>query len=112
MALSFKDDQILNKIISEIEFLQKYTKPLSLGLILDDEEKKRTIAMTLLNIGELASNLSKEFKKSNDAIPFREIIGMRNHAAHGYFALHFERIWETIQEDIPELKSKIIQLLT
>jgi uncharacterized protein with HEPN domain len=36
---------------------------------------------------------------------------MRNIIAHGYEKVNDERIWETVKEDIPELKSKVEGML-
>lgn len=63
--------------------------------------------MTLINIGELARLLSDKLKNSEKDIPFNEIIATRNIAAHGYFALNFEYVWDTIKVDIPDLKTKL-----
>ena len=40
-------------------------------------------------------------------IPWRAIIGMRNHIAHGYFELDADIIFEAIRNDIPSLQSVI-----
>lgn len=36
-------------------------------------------------------------------VPWKAIIGMRNHIAHGYFELDAELVFEAIQTDIPAL---------
>lgn len=41
-------------------------------------------------------------------IPWKAIIGMRNHIAHGYFELDADIVFEAVTTDIPPL-SKIIQ---
>ena len=111
MDKRFRDFQILGKILAEIEFLETYVRDLTLDIVLNSEEKKRTISMTFLNIGELANNLSTEFIKSETGIPFSLIINTRHRVAHGYHKLKFEVIWETIKRDIPELKNQVEKIL-
>ena len=41
-------------------------------------------------------------------IPWKAIIGMRNHIAHGYFELDADLVFEAVTTDIPPLL-KIIQ---
>lgn len=41
------------------------------------------------------------------AIPWRAIIGMRNHIAHGYFELDADLVFEAVKNDIPELSVAI-----
>lgn len=40
-------------------------------------------------------------------IPWRAIIGMRNHICHGYFELDADLIYEAVKYDIPRLKDTI-----
>ena len=43
-------------------------------------------------IGEAAKRLSEEVQKELSAIPWREVIGMRNHVTHEYFSVDFEEV--------------------
>ncbi len=58
-------------------------------------------------IGEAAAHISLETKNSHPDIPWTEIIGMRNRLVHGYFEVDIERVWGTVQDDLPRLISKI-----
>ena len=40
-------------------------------------------------------------------IPWRAIIGMRNHIAHGYFELDADLIFDAVKEEIPILRQTI-----
>ena len=40
-------------------------------------------------------------------IPWRAIIGMRNHIAHGYFELDADLVFDAVKEEIPVLKQTI-----
>ena len=58
-------------------------------------------------VGEAASRLSSEGIKMHREIPWKKIIGMRNRLVHGYFDINLKRIWETVQNDIPVLISRL-----
>ena len=71
--------------------------------------------MTLINIGELVKNLDDDIRTHHKTIPWREISGMRDIAAHKYQTLKMERVWNTVIKDIPEFKKhleKIIEDIT
>lgn len=68
-------------------------------------------AMCILQIGELANGLSNEYKEIHQTVPWKEVRGMRNILAHRYGTLDVEVLWETITEDIPELKHELRNLL-
>jgi uncharacterized protein with HEPN domain len=59
--------------------------------------------MAILTIGECANCLSDEFKTLHDQIEWVQIIAVRNIAAHGYWQLDMQQIWQAIEEDIPSL---------
>ena len=98
-------------MLDEISFLQTATKNISYESFIADEEKKRAISMTLINIGELARVLTDDLKNKATDIPFKEITATRNIAAHGYHALNFDYIWDTVKTDIPDLEKKVKALL-
>lgn len=68
-------------------------------------------AMLISAIGEGINNVNSklpEFLTSNmPEIPWREIVGMRNHIVHGYFDLNADIVLDTIKTGIPPLREAI-----
>ena len=62
-------------------------------------------------IGEGVNRINKvmpDFLNSNfPDIPWRAIVGMRNHIAHGYFELDADVVYEAVKTDIPPLANRI-----
>ena len=56
---------------------------------------------------EAANRLPDEFRSQYNRIPWNKIIGMRNVLIHEYDSIDLDRVWETIQKDIPELEGYI-----
>jgi uncharacterized protein with HEPN domain len=85
------------------------------GKRVEDLIQDRQLTLSLLKlveiIGEAASRVSKETQQQNDQVPWAEIIGMRNRLIHVYFDIDIDRIWDTVQLDIPELALKLKSLL-
>ncbi|MCM1122398.1 MAG: DUF86 domain-containing protein [Eubacterium sp.] len=72
----------------------------------NDLDFRNSVCMSLLQIGELTVHLSDEFRGSTkEEIYWPAIKGMRNVFAHGYGAIDYDRVWETVKEDIPMLLS-------
>ena len=63
--------------------------------------------MCIIQIGEFVSGLDDDFVKKYSDIPWRQIKGMRNIYAHDYDIIDNDIIWETITEEIPELREKL-----
>ena len=72
-----------------------------------DRMLKKAVGMSLLNIGELARELSETVKKRHPAIPWKSIVGLRNRAAHGYHSLVTRVLWEISTIDMLPFRQAI-----
>ena len=72
---------------------------------------KRAIGMTVINIGELVKNLTDDFRMTYNNIPWKEISGFRDIAAHKYKTLDMKIVYNTVKVDIVELKKNIENIL-
>ena len=72
---------------------------------LESSVYKNSMALCVLQIGELVTILSDDYKASKNSIEWKSIKGMRNVVAHKYGKFDFDVLWETVTEDIPKLKS-------
>jgi len=68
--------------------------------------------MCVVQIGELVSQLSDDIKRQNPAIPWRVIKDTRNFYVHAYGAIDIPSVWDTLNEDIPALKSACEEILS
>lgn len=62
-------------------------------------------------IGEACYKLTKEFRESHAEMDWDVIEGMRHVLVHDYYQIRPEQLWDTIQNDIPELKAYLERLL-
>ena len=72
---------------------------------------KNAVAMCILQIGELVSHLSDDFINKHTNMPWRQIKGMRNRAAHGYEDFDVDILWNTLKEDLPALNTYCNEIL-
>lgn len=101
----------LEDILNSIEKIERYTS----GIIFEDFSKNEMmIDATIRNleiIGEAIRNIPKGIKEKYPEVEWKEAIGFRNILIHNYFGVDLESIWDTINNDIPILKEKIIKVL-
>jgi uncharacterized protein with HEPN domain len=50
----------------------------------NDYDHTGSVAMSVLQIGELTTHLTTDFKKQHSGVPWQDIVAMRNMAAHHY----------------------------
>lgn len=67
--------------------------------------------MCIVQIGELVSQLSEKIKEKNTSVPWRIIKDTRNFYVHAYGSIDLPSVWNTLNEDIPELKQLCLKIL-
>lgn len=107
--MNSRDREVINKMMkycSDIEYLMnRYNS--------DKQAFKTDISfqyacnMCIIQIGELVSRLSDEFLERYKQIPWHAIKAMRNLHAHDYDRVDLDIVWNTLQEDIPDLKRNL-----
>lgn len=55
----------------------------------------------------LLMDCNAEFVEQHPEVPWRNMCGMRNRIAHGYFDIDLDVVWQTVQRNIPELVKQI-----
>lgn len=62
-------------------------------------------------IGEAAGRLSPELRASHPQVPWPAMIAIRNVLAHEYFGIDVERVWTTVERDLPPLRVAVDGLI-
>ena len=51
-----------------------------------------------------------DFIAEHADVPWRQMRGMRNRMAHGYFEINLDIVWDTIQQSLPDIERKILDI--
>ena len=62
-------------------------------------------------IGEASNHVSEETKEKFSYVEWAQIVGMRNVFVHEYFGVDSSLVWQIIENDLPDLKAKILEIL-
>ena len=108
--MNSRDRQIINRILKEIGIAMDMVKGVNEEAFLSDEKLKRAVCMTLINIGELVKNLTRELVDQHKEVPWREVAGFRDVAAHKYQTLRMEDVYLTVINDLPVLGNLIKEI--
>lgn len=80
-----------------------------------DLEADRMLVLALVKcveiIGEAASKTSAPTRNRYSRIPWASIIGMRNRLIHAYFDVDLDRVWDTIEHDLPPLVAELERIV-
>lgn len=97
-------------IMDSITKIEKYIKGISSQDFIKDTKTIDAIIRNLEVIGEASKNIPETVKAKYPDIPWKEIKGLRNKITHEYFGVDCEIVWQIVNKDLPELKSKIKRL--
>ena len=108
--LQIVEDQ-LQQIHVAIHNLQDWNKSISCADdFLTSPEGTKTLAADCMLIEAIGEGFKKIDSKTQHLllplrpeIPWKQVIGMRDHIAHGYFDINADYIWDVIQNDLQPL---------
>ncbi|MCM1189219.1 MAG: DUF86 domain-containing protein [bacterium] len=108
-----KDRRVLQKIYEHVVSILSYCNDCKeLNEFQKDSMRVEACVFNLMQIGELAkTSISDDAKNKIRTIPWKQLYGMRNRIVHGYSGVDMNIIWDTIHEDLPELKAEIEKYL-
>ena len=109
--MSKRNTAILTKIVEEAFALEQILNEIDESAFLANDLIVRATCMTLINVGELIKNLNEDFRVSHSHIPWKDIAGFRDVAAHGYFTLRMDRVWLYATKEMPVFVAQIKEIL-
>ena len=85
------------------------------GMSYDEFARDRRTQLSVLKsveiVGEAAAHVSEDTRRAHPAIPWREIVGMRNRLVHAYFDIDLPLVWDTVRHDLPALIARLEPLV-
>ena len=109
----FRHVDYLAHMLDAIRQARSYVEGLAKQEFLDDKKTQDAVILKLLVLGEAAAQIVTEcsdFAGQHPEIPWKEMRGMRNRMAHGYFEINLDIVWDTIHGSLPDLEDKIARI--
>ena len=100
------DRERLLDIIEAIERIERHVRG-GRGAFAGQELVQVWVIHNLEIVGEAARGVSEDLRRRRPDVLWREVVAMRNVLAHGYFGIDVERVWATVEKDLPKLKEQI-----
>jgi uncharacterized protein with HEPN domain len=104
--VTLRDIEIAARRIAE--FIQGY----SVDQFAADEKTWSAVLYQIGVIGEAVKRLSEPFRAAHPETPWAQMAGMRNRVIHGYDAIDFSTVWETVTVSIPAMRAAVAPLMT
>ena len=103
-----KDDTVyVAHILDSIKDIEEMTEGMDESDFLENKAVRLAVVKSLEIIGEASKNVSESFRKKHAAIPWKDIIRMRDKTIHFYFSINYQTVWEAVQRDLPVLEAAL-----
>ncbi len=107
-----KDPEVfIVHIKDSIEKIEDFTNNKSKDDFLEDVQLQDAVIRRIEIIGEASKNIPEEFKRKFQDVPWSEMARTRDKLSHGYFGVDLELTWDIVENDLPELKARMEQIL-
>lgn len=101
----------LNDIVDAMDKAITFTAEMNYEEFVKDTKTVYAVIRALEIIGEAVKKIPVNIRKKYPQIPWQKMAGMRDKLIHEYFGVIYERVWETVKRDIPQVKSLIEEIL-
>jgi len=110
--VSFRDWRLrVQDILEAIASIQQRTSGMTVENLMENETVAKAVLYDFVVIGEAATNVPLDLQLRYPEIPWRLMSDMRNVMVHEYFQVSIQRVWETIEDDLPSVLPLLQNLL-
>lgn len=95
-----RERRYLAHIAESIHLIDDYVRD-GRPAFLEQRQVQDAVLRRLQILADAAGQLSPELKDRHRDIPWREVYGFRNIAAHAYLDIDLERVWEIVTDHLP-----------
>ena len=108
-----KNDQLYLIHISEcIERIESYVRGIDKEDFMASSLVQDAVIRNLQTMAESTQRLSDQLKQTQHKIDWYKIAGFRNILVHDYLGVDVEKVWNIIENEIPNLKEAIQEMTT
>ena len=103
--------EFLLDIYQNIERAIDFVKDLNFDQFCQDQKTLYAVVRAIEIIGEAVKNIPDEIRAQYPKIPWSSVAKMRDRLAYQYFGINEKIVWDTVQNDLSELKPLIEEIL-
>ncbi|MCA0175648.1 MAG: DUF86 domain-containing protein [Proteobacteria bacterium] len=105
----------LGHVLGAIERIDRYTTGMDEAAFLISDLVQDAVIRNIEIIGEASNHIQRvdpAFAARHADIPWQVMYAMRNRVSHAYDRVDLVVIWQTVQRDLPDLRTKVAVALT
>lgn len=106
-----RDRAALLDIVNAAQLALSFVEGLDQFAFVGDRKTQSAVLYQIAILGEAVKRLSLDWRQEHPQIPWTAMAGMRDKLIHDYEGVNVERVWLTLQINLPELLQAIQPLL-
>lgn len=104
----------IRHMLGAAELAITYVEGSSRDDFMEDKRTQQAVILNIVILGEAATKVVQsypDFVVDHPEIPWRNMKGMRNRIAHGYFDIDLDIVWNTVQSALPQLLDQLTAIM-
>lgn len=110
MSTRLPRERILD-MLEAIEEIQQFTAGMTLDQFQADRKTLKAVMANFAIVGEAAGHIPETIAQQYPTVPWSIMRAMRNRMVHVYFSVSPFVLWDTVQQDLPVLRTSLQQML-
>ena len=110
------DRERLQDILLSIDDIQAFVAGMTRSQFVKvesaDRKTYRAVCNCVSTLGEAIKTLSPEVTSKYDSVDWTGLAGMKDVVTHQYFQVQLEFLWNTITDELPELRTIVVAELS
>lgn len=109
--MSKSEIEYLRHIKDETAFIIEHTGSITEDDFTENLVLRKAIIRSLEVIGEATKRVDFDFRAKYNAVPWREMAGLRDKLIHDYTGVDYPLVWKICTESVPELDFQIEEII-
>jgi len=106
-----REELYLADIVEAADAIELSLRGVDHAAFIADRDKRDSILMKLIVIGEAAARVPKPLRKRHPQVPWDDVITFRNISVHVYFGIDWEHVWVAATQNAPKLRGLVADIL-
>jgi len=101
----------IGDIIEAINEVEEYVSEIAdAEALANDKKTYRAVLMNFIIIGEAVRNIYEQVRENHPEVEWKDVMSMRNKLTHEYFGVDNQVVWDSIKNNLPELREIIMRI--
>ena len=100
----------LEDIIESVNRIEEYVQGMGIADFKKSQITQDAVIRAFEVLGEATKKIPEDFRNKYPDVPWKKMAAMRDKLIHDYWGVDVNRVWKTVNVDIPFLKQQLSRI--